>query len=135
MANDFYVPGFSISYIPFFHFLEGSQVPEKMKAVLFYVHHDQRLDQVNSKLDKAGCRPMKRQELNELFRMQAGILAQSQFEYLLATDPSEIEDHPKGKVVHAIDSDCEGEMKIIRLLVRDFLPNHAGYYVAAVKKE
>jgi hypothetical protein len=137
MTKDFYVPGFCISYIPFLHFLEGKSEPEKLKAVLFYVHHDQLVDEINPKLEAEGCRPITGEELKELFRMQEGILAQMTFDSILATDPHLIENEPGGgKILTAIWCGEDGNLGMRRILFRHAtLWNHAGIYVAAVKKE
>jgi hypothetical protein len=137
MAKDFYMQMFHISHIPFLHFVEGKGEPEKLKAVLFYVHHDQLIDEINPKLEAGGCRPITANELNDLFRMQEGVLEQMKFDSILATDPHSIENEPGGgKILTAIWCGEDGSLGIRRIRIRHAtLWNHSGIYVAAVKKE
>lgn len=137
MAKDFYVPGFHLSYIPFLYFVDGKKEPERLKVLLFYVHHAQFIDEINPKLEVAKCRPMAANELKELFRMQEGILDQIEFEWIIATGPEAVEEvQGGGKIITAIRSDEDRRLGICDVRMQSpLLVDHAGIYVAAVKKE
>lgn len=135
MANDFYPGNFHISHIPFLRFLEGKKEPERVKGVLFYVHHDQHLDKVNAKLAAKGCRAATKEDLQLFFRMQEGILVQLSFYCILATDPQSVEreDSAKESTLFGIVSSEDKNVQIRKVKFDlDILPGHLPIYVLGV---
>lgn len=140
--NDFYRIQATLNGMPFM--VKKIREEKELRAIFFYVHHDQEILEINAKyakFEKVKCRPATTEEFSAFFEQNKMILAEKSFKYsgIVSTHPDSITQSKEDKEKNQVTIPCIwrrdgvpifGNMKADR----GILWGHSGTLVMAVEE-
>lgn len=140
--NDFYRIQATLNGMPFI--VKKRKEEKELRAIFFYVHHDQEILEINAKytkFEKVKCRPATAEEFSAFFKQNKMILAEKSFKYdgIVSTHPDSITQSEEDKKKKQVTIPCIWRRDGVPILGnmqadRGILWGHSGILVMAVEK-